>query len=181
MLDYSDRPLTGWSDRYVKAHMALLKKSDVAPWVDVIDEFGKTLAAYIRTPGFSHASAEKQKKLLEEFCAFWSLPYALGLIQLLHQYRHLNDFDVFVDAWKTFYYKTNGYFFVHIITPSLIKTAEINKILSAFSLDPDQCYVTQKMAAHLIDGFIVECNGRRFDASLFKQVKTIQRKLSNDC
>jgi F0F1-type ATP synthase delta subunit len=178
LLNHSDRPLTGWSDRYVKAHMNLLTKDEIGQWVAVIDEFGALLTAYIKTPTFIGAPIFQQKHLLDEFCNLWELPYGLGLIQLLHQYRHLNDFNIFVDAWKEFYYKTAGFFHVHIITSSLLTTPDINKVLEAFSLDPDKCQVIQKISANIIGGLIVECNGIRFDSSILTQIKTLQRNLS---
>lgn len=178
MLDHIDRPLTGWSDRYVKAHMDLLTKDEVAKWIAAIDEFGTLLKAYIRTPVFIGAPISQQKHLLDEFCNLWNLPYGMGLIQLLHQYQHLDDFNIFVDAWKAFYYKTTGFFHVHIITPSLLTTADINQVLMAFALAPEKCHITQKIAAHIIGGLVIECNGIRFDTSILKQLKTIQRNLS---
>lgn len=178
LLDHSDRPLTGWSDRYVKAHMDLLTKDEINQWLRVIDEFGELLKAYIKTPVFIGAAISQKKQLLLEFCTLWNLPYGLGLIQLLHQYQHLIEFNVFVDVWKAFYYKAAGFFHVHIITPSLLKTADVNKILQAFSLDPETCQVTQKISAHIIGGLIVECNGIRFDTSVLTQVKMLQRNLS---
>lgn len=178
ILNHSDRPLTGWSDRYVKAHMDLLTKDEVGQWITVIDEFETLLTAYIKTPVFIGAPISQQKHLLDEFCNLWNLPYGLGLIQLLHQYQHLNDFNIFVDAWKAFYYKTAGFFHVHIIAPSLLTTADCNQVLLAFSMDPEKCHITQKIAPHIIGGLIVECNGIRFDTSILKQLKNIQRNLS---
>ena len=115
ILSHNDRPLTGWSDRYVRAHMNLLTKDEIDQWITVIDEFDGLLKAYIKTPVFISAQILQQKHLLNEFCNLWDLPYGLGLIQLLHQYQHLYDFNIFVDAWKAFYYKTAGFFHVHII------------------------------------------------------------------
>lgn len=178
LLDHSDRPLTGWSDRYVKAHMDLLTKDEVTQWLTVIDEFGGLLKAYIKTPVFIGAPISQKKQLLDEFCTLWNLPYGQGLIQLLHQYQHLSDFNIFVDAWKAFYYKTAGFFHVYIITPSLLKTEDVNKILQAFSLAPEKCQVTQKISSHIIGGLIVECNGIRFDTSILTQIKTLQRNLA---
>lgn len=178
ILNHGDRPLTGWSDRYVKAHMTLLTKDEIGQWIAVIDEFGSLLKAYILTPVFIGAPILQQRHLLDEFCTLWNLPYGLGLIQLLHQYQHLVDFNIFVDAWKAFYYKTAGFFHVHIITTSLLTTTDLNQVLLAFSLAPEKCHVTQKIAAHIIGGLIVECNGIRFDTSILKQLKNIQRNLS---
>ena len=178
MLQHNDRPLTGWSDRYVKAHMDLLKKDEKEQWIDAIDEFGLLLKDYIKTPSFIGAPVSSKRHLLDEFCHLWNLPYGLGLIQLLHQYQHLADFNIFVDAWKAFYYKTAGIFHVHIITSSLLTTVDLVKILQAFSLDPEKCHATQEVSSHLIGGFIVECNGMRFDASILRKLKTIQRNLS---
>ncbi len=176
--NHSDRPLTGWSDRYVKAHMGLLKKDEISQWITAIDEFSALLKDYMKTPIFVSAQITQRKHLLDEFCALWNLPYGLGLIQLLHQYQHLNDFNIFVDAWKAFYYKTVGFFHVHIITPSLLTTKDLNKVLLAFELDPKKCYTTQKISTHIIGGLIVECNGMCFDTSVLRQLKTIQRNLS---
>ncbi|MEK7654741.1 MAG: F0F1 ATP synthase subunit delta [Pseudomonadota bacterium] len=178
MLSHRDRPLTGWSDRYVKAHMDLLTKDEVEKWVVVIDEFGTLLMAYIKTPVFIGGSIAQQKQLLDEFCVLWNLPYGLGLIQLLHTYQHLSNFNIFVDAWKAFYYKTARFFHVHIITASLLTTADCNQVLMAFSMNPEKCRVTQKIEPHIIGGLIVECNGIRFDTSILKQLKAIQRNLS---
>jgi|GEM_PF-3956046 len=178
MFRHNDRPLKGWSDRYVKAHMSLLKKDEVEHWITVIDEFGSLLKDYIRTSDFVKATISQKKYLLDEFCLLWNLPYCTELVRLLHEYQHLPDFNIFVDTWKEFYYKTIGFFHVQVTTTSLLTTADINKILQVFSLVPEKCRVTQKVAGHLMGGFIIECNGKQLDTSILKQLKTIQRNLS---
>jgi len=95
------RPLTGWADRYVRAHMSLLTEPQVQEWLDAFDTMTPLLMQYITTHFFVAASVKKQKTLLTEFMALWNLPFGEALIQLLNHYQRLNDFLHFVDTWKS--------------------------------------------------------------------------------
>ncbi len=172
------RPKTGWSDRYVKAHMDLLSSKEAEEWVAVIDEFGKLLLSYIKTNVFQNESVKRQQKLLEEFCDIWQLSYSIGLLAILHQYQHLQDIMVFVDTWKEFYYKSKGLFCMYIQAPVLLSNIEIDNVLQLFGLSRQLCIITQHVNSSLINGLVVECSGRRFDTTILTQLKSVQRILS---
>lgn len=171
------RPLTGWADRYVRAHMRLMNQDECNNWFVSIDAYGQLLQEYIHTPAFKDNSVKKQEQLIDDFSNFWQLPYGLGLLRLLHQYGHLEDFSIFVNTWKAFYYKTNGYFCVDITTPSLLKDQDINLVLDKLGIDKNKCILSQKISPQLLDGLVVECNGIRYDTSILGQLKQIKRNL----
>ena len=180
MLATVDRPLTGWGQRYVKAHIQLMTKDEIYQWFLAIDEFGYSLKDYVESPSFIDAPVNQQKTFLDEFADMWNLPYGDGLIQLLHRYQHIYDINIFVEAWKAFYYRSNGYFSVQITTPSLLKENDVDIVLQTLSIPKDKCILTQTISPKLLGGLIVECHGVRYDTSVLGQLQMIKRNLCDD-